>query len=70
MNLKSSVSDKGQIVTQILYSLGGHKKTIHGVLTDTIEQSQFTRFDLTNGHRFYVNDNLIWLIEVIPETPT
>lgn len=67
MNLKSSVQDKGQTVTQILTNVSGIKKTIHGVKTDTIEQSQFTRFDLTNGHRMYVNDQVNWLIEVIPE---
>lgn len=67
MNLKSNVNQLGKTVTQILYNVNGEKKTIHGVITESIEQSQFTRFDTTKGSRFMVNDKLVWLIEVIPE---
>jgi hypothetical protein len=39
MNLKSSVTEKGETVTQILTFLNGYKKTIKGIKTDTIVQS-------------------------------
>lgn len=67
MNLKSNVNQLGEIVTQILYTKNGQKKTIHGVKSDSLEQSQYTRFDCVNGHRFLVQDEFVWLIEVIPE---
>lgn len=67
MNLKSSMADMGKKVTQIIYNNNGLKKTIHGVRTDTIEQSQFTRFDTVDGKRFYINDANVWMIEVHDE---
>lgn len=67
MNLQSNVNQLGKTVTQILYNINGEKKTIHGVKTESIEQSQFTRFDCKNGHRYMVNDKLVWLIEIVPE---
>lgn len=67
MNLKSNVTELGDKVTEILYNINGGKKTIHHIKTQTIEQSEWTRFDCDNGHRYMVNKDLVWLIEVIPE---
>lgn len=64
MNLKSSVSDKGEIVTQIIHYRDGSKKTFHGVIAESIEQSEFTRFDLQDGRRIYVNPRNVNCFEV------
>lgn len=67
MNLQSSVSQKGEIVTQIIGFKDGSKKTYHNIITETIEQSEFTRFDLLDGRRVYINTaNVLWL-EVIKQ---
>ena len=66
MNLQSSTSDKGEIVDQIIHFIGGDKKTFHGVITKSIEQSEFTRFDTIDGKRVYVNTKNVLVLEVFP----
>lgn len=63
-SLKSSVEDKGEEVTQIIHFKDGIKKTFHGVKTSTIEQSEFTRFDLEDGRRIYINTKNVNCFEV------
>lgn len=67
MNLNSSVSSKGKIVTQIIGFTSGQKKTYKGVISDTIEQSEFTRFDLVDGRRVYINTRNVDWFEVMTE---
>lgn len=43
-NLQSSVNRVGASVTEIICFTDGTKKTFKGVLTDTIEQGEFTKF--------------------------
>jgi hypothetical protein len=66
MNLQSSISDKGEIVDQIIHFSGGDKKTFHGVITKSVEQSEFTRFDTVDGKRVYVNTRNVNCFEVFP----
>lgn len=66
-SLNSSVEEKGKTVTQIIHFVDGSKKTIRGVITETIEQSEFTRMDLKDGRRFYINDKNVNFFEVIEE---
>jgi len=61
----SSVEDKGTIVTQIIHFTDGQKKTFHKVISNTIEQSEFTRFDLEDGRRIYINTSKVNCFEVI-----
>jgi hypothetical protein len=68
MNLKSSVTKKGNVVTQILTFVGGFKKTVHGVKTDTIVQSEFTHFETEDGRMIMVNDKNVLLIEIFKES--
>jgi len=66
-NLKSFVTRKGKVVDEIIQFSNGNKKTFRGVKTETIEQSEFTHFELENGHLIGVNPvNVDWF-EVIPE---
>jgi hypothetical protein len=66
-DLRSSVIEKGKIVTQIIIFSKGNKKTFRGVISDSISQSEFTRFDLTDGRRIYVNTENVDCFEIIPE---
>lgn len=67
MNLLSSAQRKGKTVTQILINNTGAKKTYHGVKTETIEQGEFTKFDLEDGRMIMVNTPNTWVIEVHSE---
>ena len=67
MNLRSSVTEKGKTVTQIITFIGGYKKTIKGIKTDTIVQSEFTYFQTLDNRLVLVKDNNVLLIEVFEE---
>jgi len=63
-NLKSSVMEKGKIISQIIIFSNGNKKTYHGVITDSIEQGEFTHFDLRDGRRIYINTKNVDCFEI------
>ena len=67
MDLNSSVKKVGKKVTYVIHYMNGTKKTIHGALTDTIEQGQFTKFFLEDGRMIMVNDINVLQIEVFEE---
>ena len=60
LNLKSSVGDKyftdAKTVTQIIHFKGGTKRTISGIISETLKQGQFTKFKLNDGSMVLVND--------------
>ena len=64
----SSIQKKGKTVTQIIVFSGGNTKTFKGVITDSIVQSEFTRFELIDGRRIYINTKNVDFFEVIPES--
>lgn len=63
-DFKSSVGEKGEVIDKYVMFSSGNEKTFRGVLTDSIQQSQFTRFDLVNGTRVYVNTRGVDFFEV------
>lgn len=65
MSKKSSVEQKGKVVTQIISFKNGEKKTWEGVIAETIVQSEFTRFDLVDGRRVYISTKEVNWFEVI-----
>ena len=67
MNLKSSVSQKGRLVTQIITFVGGYKKTVESVKTETIKQSEFTHMETEDGRLILVNPKNVLMIEVFKE---
>jgi hypothetical protein len=67
VNLLSSVNAQGPTVTKIYHFKGGTKKVIHGVLTETIEQGQFTKYKTTDGRMILINDINVLMIEVFEE---
>tara|TARA_R110000787_G_scaffold76973_1_gene169416 strand:+ start:51 stop:269 length:219 start_codon:yes stop_codon:yes gene_type:complete len=66
-DLKSTVNEQGEYVTQIIHFVGGVKRTYDGILTKSIRQGQFTKFKCKNGAWVMVNDNNVLMIEVFPE---
>ena len=67
IDLKSTVAELGETVTQIIHFVGGEKRTFHGIVTKSIKQGQFTKMKLANGSLILIHDKNVLLIEVIPE---
>lgn len=71
LDLKSSVGEKyftdAEYVTQIIHFKDGQKRTIVGVIPDTIRQGQFTKFKLKDGSMIIINDVNVLMIEVFAE---
>ena len=44
-NLLSSVNKEGKHVTQIIHFKDGQRKTIHGIISHSIETGKFTKFN-------------------------
>ena len=66
-SLLSSVGEQGETVDQIIHFSQGNKKTFRGVIADSIEQSEFTRMDLEDGRRVYINPRNVDCFEVFYE---
>lgn len=67
MNLQSSIVRYGDIVTQIITFVGGYKKTIRGIKTSTVVQSEFTQFETVDGRFVLVYTPNVLLVEVFKE---
>lgn len=67
VDLKSSVKEQGEYVTQIIHFVGGEKRTYDGIKADSIRQGQFTKFKCKNGAMVMINDKNVLMIEVFPE---
>ena len=66
-NLLSSVNKEGEYVTQIIHFKGGQRKTIHGIISSTIETGKFTKFNCKDGRMIMVNDDNVLMIETFKE---
>ena len=67
MNLKSSVRQQGEVITQIIHFIGGEKRTFHGMLAESVKQGQFTKFKTVSGEMILINDKNVLCIEVFKE---
>lgn len=67
VDLKSSVKEQGEYVTQIYHFVGGVKRTYSGIEAQSIRQGQFTKFKCKNGALVMINDTNVLMIEVFPE---
>tara|TARA_R100000458_G_C8145191_1_gene154849 strand:- start:406 stop:648 length:243 start_codon:yes stop_codon:yes gene_type:complete len=67
INLGSSLNKLGPTVSQIIHFVGGEKRTFTNVLTDSIKQGQFTKFQCKDGAVIMINDNNVLCIEVFQE---
>ena len=67
IDLKSSVKEQGEYVTEIIHFVGGIKRTYDGIKSDSIRQGEFTKFKCKNGALVMINDVNVLMIEVFPE---
>ena len=63
-DLKSSVKSVGSTVTQIIYFIGGEKRTFFDIETTSISQGQFTKLHQLDGTVIMINDKNVLCIEV------
>ena len=66
-NLLSSVAKEGKYVTQIIHFKDGQRKTIHGIISSSIETGKFTKFNCKDGRMIMVNDENVNMIETFKE---
>ena len=66
-NLLSSVTKEGEYVTQIIHFKDGQRKTIHGIISCSIETGKFTKFNCKDGRMIMVNDENVLMIETFKE---
>ena len=66
-NLLSSVNKEGKYVTQIIHFKDGQRKTIHGIISSSIETGKFTKFNCKDGRMIMVNDDNVNMIETFKE---
>ena len=67
INLKSTVENIGDTVTQIFHFVGGVKRTYDGIIVDSIRQGQFTKFTTKDGIMVLIHDPNVLMIEVFEE---
>ena len=66
-NLKSTVNEQGETVTQIIHFVNGIKRTYHGILSKSIKQGQFTKMKCKDGTMLMINDSNVLCIEIFKE---
>lgn len=67
VNLESTVNKMGKVVTQIIHFNRGNKRTVEGVLSDTIKEGSFTKFMVKKGYMVMVRTENVDMIEVFTE---
>ena len=67
IDLKSSVNEVGDYVTQIIHFVGGEKRTFSNINPISIKQGQFTKFRQKDGTWIMINDKNVLCIEVFEE---
>lgn len=62
MNFLSSVNKCGKEVSQIIHFKDGSKATIEGVLTESINEGEMTKFRTKDGRYILINrKNVNWV---------
>ncbi len=64
INLLSSTRKQGKFVSKIIHFVGGYKKTIHDVETDTIEEGEFVKFRCKDDRMILINKQNVLMVEV------
>ena len=66
-DLRSSVNQVGEVVTQIIHFVGGVKRTFESIKTAEIKQGQMTKLETKDGRIIMINDSNVLCIEVFSE---
>lgn len=64
MNLLSSVNKQGKVVSQIIHFQGGEKATIEGVITESINEGEMTKFKTEDGRYILINKKNVNWVEI------
>lgn len=64
MNLLSSVNKQGKVVSQIIHFQGGEKATIEGVITESINEGEMTKFKTDDGRYILINKKNVNWVEI------
>lgn len=64
MNLLSSVNKQGKVVSQIIHFQGGEKATIEGVITESINEGEMTKFMTEDGRYILINKKNVNWVEI------
>ena len=67
VNLKSTVVNVGEYVTQVIHFVGGIKRTYTGIKPKTIKQGQFTKMFCKDGSMLMINDSNVLCVEIFNE---
>ena len=67
MDLHSSIKSQGEVVTQIIHFMNGEKRTFENIVTTSVKQGQFTKFETTDGTMVMINDKNVLCIEVFKQ---
>ena len=68
LNLKSSVSERGKRVTEIIHFIDGSKKTFPHIKPETIVEGSFVHFETEDGRLIMINPKNVNIVEVFTET--
>jgi len=66
-NLRSTVNNMGELVTQIIISNTGTTKTYKNVISSTIEEGKFVKMKLKDGRMIMVNTSNVFIVEVFKQ---
>ena len=66
-DLKSSIREIGDTVTQIIHFIGGEKRTFYGINTNKVKQGEFTKLYQSDGTMILINSKNVLCIEVFKE---
>lgn len=67
MNLKSTVNELGETVTQIFHAVSGEKRTFHGIITASIKEGSELKMRTKDGRMLIVNKKNLFITEVFSE---
>jgi hypothetical protein len=67
MNLKSSVNELGETVTQIFHAISGEKRTFSGIITASIKEGSELKMKTVDGRMLIVNKKNLFITEVFSE---
>ena len=67
VNLQSSLNEVGEIVTQIFHFSHGNKRTVKNIITSSIRQGEFTKFENTKRTTYSVNPKNVDMFETFAQ---
>lgn len=67
INLLSSVNSVGDTTTQIIHFTGNIKRTIKGIISESIQEGEMLKYKTVDGRMIIVNKANVLMTEVFSE---